>query len=308
MIIPTRNRASILALSLPLMLAQKGDGARDAQIIVVDDASDDGTVEVVRALRSPRITLLRNEKRSGAAAARNRALAVADAEVVVFLDDDAFVGPDFIARHLQVHGRAQRLLAAGGIVEVREPKAGASHLATSAGFHRHPMPGGNSSVRLEHVLAAGGFDEDFDAYGWQDQELAERLLDRGLRRRFVRGAAIFHYKPAAVVLDARHELERERERGTMGARFYFRRPTTAVGITTKLWPPVQKLERMLDRLFSLSERSRRILAGERVMERFSGPWAVMLRSHVEIDAGRIELARLGSSLSRGHPSNTPRST
>lgn len=298
-IIPTRDRASVLALALEPLLAQSV--ARSAyEIIVADDASNDETASLLESAQAREgVRFTRLARRSGAGAARNRAIAIARSELLIFLDDDAFVASDFVARHLRAHDGRPRALVAGGIIEVREPRAPATASASWRGYHRHPMPGGNSSVMRAHVLAVGGFDESFDAYGWQDQELAERLLRAGLRRRFVRGAAIHHYKPAAVVHDARHELQREESRGRMGARFYHKHPSMLVGITTKLWPPIRRLEGWLDDALGLERRAAAILGGDAHHGEFRGAHAALLRAHVEIREGVRELERLAHEAARG---------
>ncbi|MDW8051207.1 MAG: glycosyltransferase family 2 protein [Armatimonadota bacterium] len=66
----------------------------DWEMIIVDDASTDDTVQVVqRYLSDPRIRLLQNERNSGAASARNRALDVARGEWIAVLDADDWYAP-----------------------------------------------------------------------------------------------------------------------------------------------------------------------------------------------------------------------
>jgi glycosyltransferase involved in cell wall biosynthesis len=298
LVIPTRDRVAILAQSLAHYVTQTAP--RDAyEIVVVDDASSDGTPALLAAMAASHgIRSLRLDRRSGAAVGRNRAIAIARGEIMIFLDDDGFVAPDFVEAHLRAHERDTRAVVAGGIIEVREPGIPPERPPAWRTYHRHPMPGGNSSVRRAHVIDAGGYDERFDSYGWQDQELAERLLASGLRRRFAWRAPIFHYKPGAVVLDARHELERELLRGRSGARFYHTHRTALVGITTKMWPPIRALDRVLDRAFSLERRSREILAGA-PYGAFRGLDAALLRAHVEIGAGLRELRRIERDEPRG---------
>jgi glycosyltransferase involved in cell wall biosynthesis len=306
-VVPTRNRASVLALTLPHMLDQRLPGLR-YEVIVADDASTDNTREVVEDIDDERLIYLRVHRSGagGAAASRNRAVETARGDVIVFLDDDAFVGPNFLARHLRAHGGFGNRLVAGGIVEIRQPPRQHELRESEATrhYHRHPMPGGNSSVRRVHLISVGGFDEEFDAYGWQDQELAERLLRMGLVRKFASGAPILHYKPAATVLDPRHELERELERGRMGARFYARHPRILVGITTKQWRPLHVIDALIAGVLGLRADSERILAGERVMDEFRGVRAALLRAHVEIGAGRAELERIARSVGK-RPSAVP---
>jgi glycosyltransferase involved in cell wall biosynthesis len=284
-IVPTYERADTLRHSLPRLLAQDV-GQRAFEVIVTDDGSTDDTRDVVESAG----TIYVRGPHAGAATARNRAIVRARGKVLVFVDDDAFVAPDFLARHLAIHDRDGRALVAGGIIEIREIPDAFPAVRPWRGYHRHPLCGGNSSVRREHVIAAGGFDESFDTYGWQDQELAERLLRRGLRRRFVWGAPILHYKPAAVVRDARHELLRELDRGRMGARFYDKHPRMLVGITTKMWPPIVALERAIATPLGIADQARRILDGQETLRPFEGVRAALLRAHVEISAGLRERA------------------
>jgi GT2 family glycosyltransferase len=207
---------------------------------------------------------------------------------VIFLDDDAFLGPNFVSEHLALH-HDDSAMVAGGIVQVRQIPDRVDESPGWRSYHRHPMPGGNSSVSLANIQRAGGYDESFDTFGWQDQELAERLLSLGLRRRFAWRAPIYHYKPASYDADMRQQLTRELERGRMGARFYRKHPRTLVGITTKMWPPLGALDRLATRMFSLDNLATSILRGEREHERFPEWKAALLRAHVEMAAGQHEL-------------------
>jgi len=58
------------------------------EIIVVDDASRDGTTDVVRGIQDDRIRYLRHEANRGGSAARNTGIHVARGEYIAFLDDD----------------------------------------------------------------------------------------------------------------------------------------------------------------------------------------------------------------------------
>ena len=67
-----------------------GQDYDNIEVIVVDDASDDGSWELCKqyALKDKRIKLLRNEKNMGAAATRNKALQMVTGEYVTFVDSD----------------------------------------------------------------------------------------------------------------------------------------------------------------------------------------------------------------------------
>ncbi len=82
-VIPTYNRASLIREALESVFAQT---FRDFEVIVVDDGSTDGTVELLKEYEG-RIAIIRQENR-GAGAARNRGLAEATGEYIAFIDSD----------------------------------------------------------------------------------------------------------------------------------------------------------------------------------------------------------------------------
>jgi glycosyltransferase involved in cell wall biosynthesis len=90
-VIPTYNRAWILAEALDSVLAQDYDRL---ELIVVDDGSSDGTSDLLATYGS-RITVLRQENR-GVSAARNRGVAAARGRYVAFLDSDDLWHPQKI--------------------------------------------------------------------------------------------------------------------------------------------------------------------------------------------------------------------
>ena len=58
------------------------------ELIIVDDCSNDNTDEIVKSIKDSRIVYLKNEKNSGAAVSRNKALKEAKGRWIAFLDSD----------------------------------------------------------------------------------------------------------------------------------------------------------------------------------------------------------------------------
>ena len=67
-------------------------------VIVVSDASDDGTDDLVRAIGDPRVRVLRQEPRAGKTSALNLAMPQAAGEIIVFSDANSLYAPDTVSR------------------------------------------------------------------------------------------------------------------------------------------------------------------------------------------------------------------
>jgi glycosyltransferase involved in cell wall biosynthesis len=84
-VIPTRNRLRYLQEAIESVRRQT---CRNWELVVVDDASNDGTWAWLDSLCDPRIRAVQLKARSERSAARNRGLAEATGAYVLFLDDD----------------------------------------------------------------------------------------------------------------------------------------------------------------------------------------------------------------------------
>ena len=94
-IIPVYNRAALI----PEAIASALQAAPDVpvEIIVIDDASTDGTWECLCAYDDPRIRPFRMESNSGQSAARNHGLSLARGTYVKFLDSDDLLMPGHLS-------------------------------------------------------------------------------------------------------------------------------------------------------------------------------------------------------------------
>lgn len=99
-VIPTRNRAAILARCLAA-LPSGMRGLEPCEVIVVDDCSSDETGTVVDQFRDAGgrlVHYLRQNRPRGANAARNAALQIARGEIIAFIDDDVLVTQDWLCK------------------------------------------------------------------------------------------------------------------------------------------------------------------------------------------------------------------
>lgn len=90
-IMPSYNKALYIGRSIDSVLNQT---YTDWELVIVDDASTDNSMEVIAGYEDSRIKVLCNEKNMGIAAARNKAVSLAEGEYIAVLDADD-ISPDY---------------------------------------------------------------------------------------------------------------------------------------------------------------------------------------------------------------------
>lgn len=84
-VIPVHNRRLVVQRAIESVLRQD---FTDFEIVVVDDASTDGSADLVAGISDKRVRLIREDVRRGANAARNRGVRETTAAIIAFLDSD----------------------------------------------------------------------------------------------------------------------------------------------------------------------------------------------------------------------------
>ncbi len=194
-VIPTFNRRASLEVTLHA-LARQHEVSGGYEVIVVSDGSTDGTDSCLAewAARSDVPYALRvvNQPNGGPAKARNRGVAEARGIVVAFLDDDVEPLPQCLAVHAARHRDDPMLVLIGPMspdpqrrdsepvwIAWEHAMLEKQYSSFRLGVWRDDDCGpnnfytGNASVRREHILRVGGFDEGFARQ--EDVELAVRL-------------------------------------------------------------------------------------------------------------------------------------
>ena len=102
-VIPTYNRAEIIGRAIRSVQAQTFE---DWELIVVDDASEDETEEVVAAFEDTRIRYIQHVENRGGAAARNTGIRNSRGEYIAFLDSDDEWLPQKLEGQIRVFKKA----------------------------------------------------------------------------------------------------------------------------------------------------------------------------------------------------------
>jgi glycosyltransferase involved in cell wall biosynthesis len=93
-VLPTRNRSSMLRQAIASALAQ---GSVETEVIVIDEGSSDDTPEQLQRLGDEPLSVIRHDPPKGVCAARNAGIVRARGEWLAFLDDDDIWAPAKLA-------------------------------------------------------------------------------------------------------------------------------------------------------------------------------------------------------------------
>ena len=195
-VVASRNRRSDLLATLP---------RHEAPVVLVDNASTDGTVEAVRSAH-PTVTVLPQRHNLGA---RGRTLGVARAGTpfVAFADDDSWWAPGDLARVVEIMRAHPRLavLNARILVGPEERLDGlCAELAASPLGTPPDLPGPallgfiacGAMVRTDAFQAAGGFDPVVRFPG-EEERLALDLAAAGWGIAYVDSVTVHHHPSPA---------------------------------------------------------------------------------------------------------------
>lgn len=215
-IICSRDRAADLVRTLSSLEGALASATAGWEIVVVDNASSDDTAAAARATLGEDATVV-VEERLGLSHARNRGVAEAQGEVLVFIDDDITVDERWVRTYEEIF-RDGSVAAAGGPVETIFPEgsdpdyvravmadggSGTGHYMPDAGRAevfpgREPgyPRGGNMAIRAAAIEEVGDFNV---ALGWgkhqipaEETELFARMCAAGHRIWYVPEAQVLH--------------------------------------------------------------------------------------------------------------------
>lgn len=248
-LIPTYNSLANLKRCLAALREQS---CPDFEIVVVDDGSQDGSADYLAALKWQRLKWQRLSENQGRSAARNQAIALAEAPLLIFLDSDMVVCNDFVAAHLHFHRHHGAGWIGQGRVIISHDYANPTLTPFSpwTDASRAFFATGNVSVAKAAVEKAGGFDLAFRHYGWEDLELGLRLRQQGLKSRPVPEAVGYHLEPPFDLADWPVLIAKEQARARGAWHLYQKHPSLEVRLMTQLTP----LHRWLDTLLRLGGR------------------------------------------------------
>ncbi len=234
-VVATRNRCPELTATLGHLCALP----ENPRVIVVDNASADGTPEVVRS-RFPKVEMISLDENLGAAG-RNVGVRRANTPYVAFSDDDSWWASGSLSRaadHFDSHPRLG-LLAARTLVGPEERDDPICAEMSNGPFPAEPgLPGPPvlgflacaSIVRRSAYLEVGGFDPHL-LIAAEEQLLATDLAAAGWGLAYVDDVVTHHYPSAVRDASARRRLA---IRNDLWFAWLRRPASTAIGHTLQM--------------------------------------------------------------------------
>jgi GT2 family glycosyltransferase len=198
-IIPNYNGELLLPQVLPTVYTALNNSGFPSEIIIVDDCSADGSLQLLKE-KFPAVKVLQNEVNSGFSITSNRGIRAAIHDWVLLLNSDVKLEPDYFKSLLKYTNRDNIFGIMGRIVgwEVEKIQDGAKYpffhgikIKTSGnyllkdekemenGLFTMYLSGANAFMNKKHFMAIGGFNELFSPFYVEDFELSLRAWRLG---------------------------------------------------------------------------------------------------------------------------------
>lgn len=166
-----------------------GQNSVDVEVIVVDDASTDGTVGLVEALADPRLRLIRLQANGGTGRARNVGIGAAEGKWIQFLDADDLIEVNKCARQLEQAGDADVVVSDWELVDYGtgkrlrwSGKVKNPHVLEAKIYLSNQIPIHAALVKKSLMDRIGGFVPEIYHEDW---EFWIRAVTMGARFKFV---------------------------------------------------------------------------------------------------------------------------
>lgn len=183
-VIPTYNAAKTIT---PLLESVFSQAPLPGEVIIADDASSDGTIDIAKKFP---VTVLAQPKNGGAAKCRNMGLRESKGEVILFLDSDTFLLPGAIASVVDGFNKNENVHAMNGYCHHKPLNRGWAVLykgLVENSWGEDIKEGDDTSRCINARIGAftkaslldiGGFDETYRGASVEDHELGIRYSNK----------------------------------------------------------------------------------------------------------------------------------
>lgn len=159
------------------------------EVLVVECASTDSTADWLSAQTDSRLQPVVLDKPCNRSAGRNHGIRLAKGDIIIMIDGDHTIQPNFIAVHHRAHqNRVCAIVGKSDFGDEPDYSAINNYLNNSGAAkfpHGASLPGRyfltrNCSVPREAMINIGLFDDSFDQWGGEDLDLGVRIEEAGI--------------------------------------------------------------------------------------------------------------------------------
>lgn len=223
-VIPNYNGEGLLGKNLPKVIEAKNNPANHIiEIIIVDDASFDGSVAFLKA-NFPEAKLIKHKVNRGFSSAVNTGVRMAKGDLIVLLNTDVIPEKDFLVATLP-HFKNKNVFA----VSLHEKGYFWAKAAFVNGFLSHSIgeetdkphitfwvSGGSGVFRRSQWIELGGMDEKLlSPFYWEDIDLSYRAAKRGFSIIWEPGSIVVHNHESTMSKLSKKYVQRIRERNEL---------------------------------------------------------------------------------------------
>jgi glycosyltransferase involved in cell wall biosynthesis len=224
LLISTYNWPEALSLCLESVLKQT---ILPLEIIIADDGSTDDTAELIEAFRKkspvPVFHVWHPDEGFQLAKIRNRAIANASCPYIIQIDGDLILHRNFIKDHLRIREegyfvsgsrvllsqKTTRSLIEHNSIDIQKHYQGSKNFLNrfrsyplrkllskkykTSGKHKFYVKGCNMAFWKKDLLTVNGYNEIFKGWGNEDSELAIRLINADIKKKFLKMGGITYH-------------------------------------------------------------------------------------------------------------------
>ena len=191
LIISTYNRKNLI---LPLLLKLNQQTMKDFEVIVADDGSSDGTVNEIKSMVDKLVyqfqLITQKDRGFRVAKSRNNGARMAQANQLVFLDDDCWPEDNYLSCYHAAFSPDH--LLKGDIIFVPSFDKLDQVISVHYADPNVGLWGANFSIAQKLFWQISGYNEDFMNQSGEDGDLQLRLWEMGITTISVQGAHVYH--------------------------------------------------------------------------------------------------------------------
>lgn len=210
-VIPNWNGKQLLKTNLPHLIKEMENYGGDNEIIIVDDASTDGSPKFIRDTY-PFVRVLELKQRQGFPIAANQGVAESKYDMVLLLNSDMIVDKGFLSPLLNYFDDEKTFAVSNKAMKDENTPLTRPHIMDFKwGFFRESYisrkndasfafgaSGGHGLFDRRKFILLGGFDELYSPFYYEDADLSYRAWKRGYRVYFEPNSIVYHEHQASI--------------------------------------------------------------------------------------------------------------